>query len=94
MIPGMNKAIKEEDLNEDSFKHVEAIILSMTPREREHPEILNGYRKKRIAMGSGRSVQEVNQLLKQLMEMRKVMKSMSNKGGKIRRMAGARGFFG
>jgi len=84
MIPGMGKMIKDEDINADSFKHLEAIIQSMKPSERQKPEILNGYRKKRIADGSGRTVQEVNQLIKQLSEMRKMMKKMGGKGGKMR----------
>ncbi|MFN8298605.1 MAG: signal recognition particle protein [Chitinophagales bacterium] len=76
MIPGMGKAIKDIDINDDSFKKVEAIILSMTPAERENPELLDGKRKARLAKGSGNTIQEVNQFLKQFEEMKKMMKSM------------------
>lgn len=74
MIPGMGKALKDVDIDNDSFKGVEAIILSMTPQEREHPEIINGSRRKRIADGSGTSLQEVNRLLKQFEGTRAMMK--------------------
>ena len=84
MIPGVNKMIKDEDIDNDSLKHIEAIIQSMTPRERINPEMLNGVRRKRIAMGSGTSVQEVNQLVKQLDQMRKMMKKMNKPGFKGR----------
>lgn len=77
MIPGMNKAIKDVDINEKQLVWVEAIILSMTPKERQHPEILTQSRRMRIAKGSGRSLQEVNQLLKQFDQTRKIMKMMS-----------------
>lgn len=77
MIPGMGKAIKNQDIDEKSLVHLEAIILSMTPKERANPAILNGIRRKRIAEGSGTSIQEVNQLVKQLEEMRKIMKKMN-----------------
>ena len=89
MIPGLNKMAKNEEIEEDSFKHVEAIIYSMKPLERKKPEILDGRRRKRIAEGSGTSIQQVNQLIKQLMEMRKMMKKMNKmgKGGKMRGMA-------
>ncbi len=76
MIPGMGKAVKDIDINDDSFKKVEAIILSMTPAERENPELLDGKRKARLAKGSGNTIQEVNQFLKQFEEMKKMMKSM------------------
>ncbi len=82
LLPGMNKAIKDMDIDDESFKPVEAIIRSMTPKERESPDIINGSRKKRIAMGSGTSVQEVNNLLKQFEQMRKVMKMMNKRGAK------------
>jgi signal recognition particle subunit SRP54 len=78
MIPGMGKAMKDVDVPEDAFKGVEAIILSMTPKERANPGILNTARKNRIANGSGTNVQEVNKLLKQFEDMRKMMKMMSN----------------
>lgn len=87
MIPGMGKAIKDIDLDDNSFKPIEAIVRSMTPRERENPEIINGSRKNRIARGSGTSVQEVNQLLKQFGEMRKLMKTMNKMGGAKRAMS-------
>jgi signal recognition particle subunit SRP54 len=82
MIPGMGKALKGIDIDDDSFKPIEAIIRSMTVLERENPEILNGSRRKRIALGSGTSVQEVNNLLKQFGEMKKMMKTMNKMGGK------------
>lgn len=80
MIPGVGKAIRDIDINDDAFKHIEAIIQSMTPDEREHPEILNGNRKVRIAKGSGRNIQEVNRLIKQFEDTRKMMRVMQDKG--------------
>jgi signal recognition particle subunit SRP54 len=77
MIPGMGKAIKDIDLNDDAFKVVEAIIHSMTPVERANPAILNSSRRTRLAKGSGTSIQEVNNLLKRFEEMKKMMKMMS-----------------
>jgi signal recognition particle subunit SRP54 len=77
MIPGMGSAIKDLDIDNDSFKPIEAIIQSMTPKEREMPTVIDGSRKKRIANGSGTSIQEVNNLLKQFDEMRKMMKKMN-----------------
>ncbi|MBD80831.1 MAG: signal recognition particle protein [Crocinitomicaceae bacterium] len=88
MIPGMGKAIKNMDIDDDAFKYIEAIIYSMTDQERENPMIINGSRKKRIAKGSGRDVQEVNKLIKQFMETRKMMKMMSNKGNMAKMMSG------
>jgi signal recognition particle subunit SRP54 len=82
MIPGVGKAMKDIDIDDDSLKPIEAIIKSMTPKERTQPEILNGNRKQRIAKGSGTSIQEVNQLLKQFEQMRKMMKMMNKSGGK------------
>lgn len=76
MIPGVGKAIKDIDIDDNSFKKVEAIILSMTPAERSNPDILDGRRKQRLAKGSGNTIQEVNQFLKQFEEMKKMMKSM------------------
>ncbi len=76
MIPGVGKAIKDVDIPDDAFKGIEAIILSMTPAERDNPDILNGSRRKRIADGSGTSLQEVNRLLKQFEGTRKAMKSV------------------
>ncbi len=81
MIPGMGKAIKDVDLDDNSFKPVEAIIRSMTLKERQNPDIINPSRKNRIAKGSGTSVQQVNQLLKQFDDMRKMMKTMNKMGG-------------
>lgn len=86
LLPGMNKALKNIDIDDDSFKPIEAIIRSMTPEERSSPNVMNGSRKKRIANGSGTSVQEVNNLLKQFEEMRKMMKKM-NKMGKNKGLA-------
>ena len=80
MIPGVGKAIRDIDINDDAFKHIEAIIQSMTPDEREHPELLNGNRKIRIAKGSGRNIQEVNRLIKQFEDTRKMMRVMQDKG--------------
>ena len=77
MIPGLGKQVKDLDIDDDSLKHIEAIILSMTPEERHNPTLLNGSRKKRIAQGSGTSVQEVNNLIKQFMEMRKMMRMVT-----------------
>jgi len=79
MIPGMGKAMKDVDINDDSFKPVEAIIRSMTLDERENPEKLNPSRKNRIAKGSGTSIQQVNQLLKQFEDMRKMMRMMGDR---------------
>ena len=86
MIPGMGKALKDVDMDNDSFKGVEAIILSMTPYEREHPEAINGSRRKRIADGSGTSLPDVNKLLKQFEGTRKMMKTVmtGNLGGMMR----------
>ena len=80
MIPGMGKVLKDVDMDNDSFKGIEAIILSMTPAEREKPEIINGSRRKRIADGSGTSVQEVNRLLKQFETTRSMMKNVMGGG--------------
>ncbi|MDW8333930.1 MAG: signal recognition particle protein, partial [Bacteroidia bacterium] len=77
MIPGFGKAVKDVDIDDDAFKHIEAIILSMTREERRNPAVINGSRRQRIAKGSGRSVQEVNQLLKQFGEMKKMMRTMN-----------------
>jgi signal recognition particle subunit SRP54 len=87
MIPGMGKAMKDVDIDDNSFKPIEAIVRSMTPKERENPDIINGSRKNRIAKGSGTSVQEVNQLLKQFNDMRKLMKTMNKMGGAKRAMS-------
>lgn len=87
MIPGVGKAVKDLDIDDDAFKSIEAIIKSMTPEERMNPHLLNGSRRKRIAAGSGTSVQEINRLLKQFDETRKMMKMMTKKGN-IAKMAG------
>ena len=89
MIPGVGKAIKDVDIPDDAFKGVEAIILSMTPAERDNPDILNGSRRKRIADGSGTSLQEVNRLLKQFEGTRKAMKSVMT-GNLMDKMRGMR----
>jgi signal recognition particle subunit SRP54 len=78
MIPGVGKAVKDLDIDDSAFKSVEAIINSMTPQERHQPELLNTSRRQRIAKGSGTSIQEVNRLVKQFEDMRKVMKMMTN----------------
>ncbi|MBS7332890.1 MAG: signal recognition particle protein [Weeksellaceae bacterium] len=82
MIPGAGKALKDVEINDDAFKGVEAIIKSMTPKERKNPNIIDNSRKKRIAAGSGTTLQEVNQLLKQFSEMGKMMKFMNSSQGK------------
>jgi signal recognition particle subunit SRP54 len=82
MIPGMGKAMKDIDIDDDAFKHIEAMINSMTLAERQQPDIINGSRRKRIALGSGRTVQDVNSLLKQFGDMRKMMKMMQSGGGR------------
>ena len=85
MIPGVGKQIKDLDIDDNAFKSIEAIIYSMTPYERSHPEIINGSRRQRIAKGSGTNIQEVNRLLKQFEQTRKMMKNVANmpmgKGG-------------
>ena len=86
MIPGAGKMMKDIDIDDDAFKGIEAIIHSMTPGERRQPSIINASRKKRIAKGSGTSVQEVNQLMKQFTQMSKMMKMMQGPGGKSRMM--------
>jgi len=87
MIPGVGKAIKDVDIDDDAFKGIEAIILSMTPKERTHPEILNTSRRQRIARGSGTNIQEVNRLIKQFDQTRKMMKLVT--GSKMSQMMGA-----
>ncbi|HYI76147.1 MAG TPA: signal recognition particle protein [Chryseolinea sp.] len=81
MIPGMGKAMKDVNIDDNSFKPVEAIIRAMTLEERGNPDLINGSRKNRIATGSGTSIQQVNQLLKQFSDMRKLMKTMNKMGG-------------
>ncbi len=82
MIPGVGKQIKDLDIDDDAFKGIEAIITSMTPEERSTPQIINGSRRQRIAKGSGTTVQEVNKLIKQFDETRKMMRMMTSRGGK------------
>lgn len=84
MIPGVGKALKDVDIDDNAFKGIEAIILSMTPKERQHPEILNQSRRNRIAKGSGTTIQEVNRLVKQFDQTRKMMKMVT--GSKMGRM--------
>lgn len=79
MIPGVGKALKNVDIDDDAFKHIEAMIHSMTPTERENPKLIDGSRRKRIAQGSGTTVQELNKLLKQFDETSKMMRMMGNK---------------
>jgi len=87
MIPGASKAMGDNEIDEDSFKHIEALIYSMTPKERSHPKIIDVSRKKRISKGSGLDVQELNRLLKQFEQMSKMMKMMQGGGsGKLMQM--------
>ncbi len=89
MIPGVGKALKDVEIEDDAFKHIEAMIHSMTPEERTKPAVLNAQRKQRIAKGSGTSIQQVNQLLKQFDQMSKMMKMMQgSKGKNMMRMMG------
>jgi signal recognition particle subunit SRP54 len=94
MIPGMGKMMKDVEIGDDAFKSTEAIIQSMTLTERENPSILNGNRRKRIAMGSGTTIQDVNKLIKQFEDMQKMMKMMNNKGAManmMKQMGGMKG---
>jgi signal recognition particle subunit SRP54 len=91
MIPGVGKAMKDIEINEDAFKHIEAIIQSMTPHERSTPSVLNQSRKQRIAKGSGRSIEEVNRLIKQFDQTRQMMKMMTNKPQMMNMMKQMRG---
>jgi len=86
MIPGMGKMIRNMDIDDDVFKSVEVMIQSMTPEERANPDIINGSRRKRIARGSGRDIQDVNRLIKQFDDIRKVMKAVNNGSGKTKGM--------
>ena len=86
MIPGVGRQVKDLDIEDDAFKYIEAIIYSMTVEERQKPEIINGSRRRRIAIGAGVEVREVNQLLKQFRDMRKMMKTMTKLMGKGRSM--------
>lgn len=87
MIPGVGKAVKDLDIDDNAFRSIEAIIRSMTPEERQNPQVLNGSRRKRIALGSGTTVQDVNRLVKQFDETRRMMKMVS-KGGNPAGLAG------
>lgn len=82
MIPGMSKMVKDVEIGDDAFKNIEAIIGSMTPYERRNPSVLNGSRKMRIAKGSGNTIQEVNRLIKQFEDTRKMMRMVSSKGSR------------
>ena len=82
MIPGMGKMLKNVDIPDDVFKQTEAIINSMTPAERENPEIINAKRRERLAKGSGTTLADVNRLMKQFEETRKMMKAVA--GGNLR----------
>jgi len=88
MIPGASKALDDNEIDDDAFNPIEAIILSMTPEERQNPELLNGSRRRRIAAGSGTTVREINQLMKQFDQMKKMMKSMSKMGKTGRALQG------
>ena len=90
MIPGVGKAIKDIDISDDAFKGIEAMIYSMTPYEREHPEVINGSRRQRIARGSGTTIQEVNRLITQFDQTRKAMHKVSNMSPKQLMRAGRR----
>ena len=92
MLPGVGKALRDVDIDNNAFKSVEAIILSMTLEERNNPQIINGSRRRRIALGSGTKIEEVNRLLKQFEDTRKVMKQVAGGGAKnaLRAMKGLR----
>jgi signal recognition particle subunit SRP54 len=90
MIPGAGKALKDVNIDDDAFKHIEALIYSMTPEERRNPSIITTSRKNRIAKGSGRNVQDINQLLKQFEQMSKMMKMMQTPHGRMMMQAMAK----
>jgi len=94
MIPGLSKAIKDIDVPDDAFKSIEAIINSMTPYEREHPEAIKGSRVKRIALGSGSNIQEVNRLLKQFEQTRQMMRTVGSMKNPMAAMKGLKGMKG
>ena len=94
MIPGMSKAMAGVEVDDDAFKYIEAMIHSMTPAERTNPAALNASRRKRIALGSGRSVEDVNKLIKQFEDMSKVMRMMQGEGGRRQMMNALKGFKG
>ena len=87
MIPGMKKALKNTEIDDNAFNPIIAMIDSMTPKERSMPQLINQSRKKRIALGSGNSLQEVNKLMKQFNETKKMMKLMSNKKNMMNMMS-------
>ncbi|MFZ4784772.1 MAG: signal recognition particle protein [Flavobacteriales bacterium] len=91
MLPGMGKALKDVEINDDAFKHIEAIIRSMTPKERSNPGLLDMSRKNRIARGSGRSLDEINKLLKQFDQTKQMMKMMTNKSQMMSLMKNMKG---
>ena len=91
MVPGLGKAMKDVDIQDDAFKYLEAVIYSMTPNERANPNLLNAQRKNRIANGSGRNIQEVNKLLKQFEETKKMMKMLSTPKGMMGMMSKLKG---
>jgi signal recognition particle subunit SRP54 len=94
MLPGVGKAMKDIEINEDAFKHIEAIIQSMTPKERSNPGLLNGSRKIRIAKGAGRDIEEVNKLMKQFDQTKQMMKMMTNKSQMMSMMKNMKGMRG
>ena len=94
MIPGMGKALKGVEIEDDAFKHIEAIIHSMTIEERKNPNVINSSRKQRIATGSGTSVTEVNKLIKQFDETRKMMRMMTGKSRMANMASGLKGMRG
>ena len=98
MLPGIGGQIRDEDIDENALTRIESIIFSMTKKERRKPDILNASRKKRIAAGSGTSVEDINKLLRQYEQMRKMYKQMNTKGSKtskaMKRMMGGMGGFG
>ena len=94
MLPGVGKALRDVDIDNSAFKGVEAIILSMTPYERNNPQVINGSRRRRIAEGSGTTIVEVNRLLKQFEDTRKVMKMMAGGGAKNKAMGAMRAMQG
>jgi signal recognition particle subunit SRP54 len=91
MIPGVGKQIKDLDISDDSFKGIEAIIDSMTPEERSNPDLINGSRRKRIALGCGKDIAEVNAFMKQFEQMRDMMKNMNKMGAFGKMMPGGLG---
>lgn len=91
MIPGLGKAIKDIDIDNSAFKSIEAIIDSMTPYEREHPDVIKGTRVRRIANGSGTDIQEVNRLLKQFEQTRQMMRKVGTMKNPMAAMRGIKG---